>query len=718
MAAGRGRARTPTILQMEGAECGAAALAIVLAHHGRWTPLEELRAACNVGRDGSSARSIARAARAEGMEVQAFRAEPGDLRRLRFPLIAHWGMDHFVVVEGIGRRGVWLNDPATGPRRVTAAEFDSGFTGVVLAMQPGPSFRPRGGAPSLRRSLAARLDGSGGALAFVVLVSLALVVPGLMVPAFTRVFIDRVLIERFDHWLAPLLLGMAGCALAIALLTWLQREVLLRLETRLAVAGSLAFAGHVLRLPVAYFAQRQPAQVAGRTALNDRIAQLLAGEVGAAVAGLLTATAYLAAMLLFAPALGAVVLLLAAASLSLLAWSSRALRDDNRRLLAAAASHDGFALQGLRMIESYKAAGAEQQLRQRLVAMNARVLNLRQDLGAGQARLAALPGLTAMAAGGLVLAVGGNMVIAGDMTLGTLVAFQALLAGFLAPLAQLLQLGSRMQDAEACLRLLDDTLQHPAAPEFGRPEAGGPEHGGGRLAGAVAAEAIGFRHGAGGPLLLADVSFDLAPGELLGIAGASGAGKSTLAGLVAGLAEPVSGRVLLDGIPLSELPRQRLRRSLAYVGQSGAIFEGTLRDNITLWDETVPEERIVAAARLALLHDTALARGGYGARLREGGTNLSGGQRARLEIARALAREPAVLVLDEATAALDDETEAAVLSNLRRTGATILLVAHRWSALRECDRVLLLDAGRVAQLGPPARLLAEAGPFRRLMQAG
>lgn len=716
---GLGRARTPTILQMEAAECGAAALAIVLAHHGRWTPLEELRAACNVGRDGSSARSIAQAARAEGLEVQAFRAEPGDLPRMRFPLVAHWGMDHFVVVEGFGRGGVWLNDPASGPRRVTAAEFDSGFTGVVLAMQPGPSFRPRGRPPSLRRSLAARLDGSGGALAFVVLISLALVVPGLMVPAFTRVFVDRILIERFDHWLAPLLLGMAGCALAMALLTWLQREVLLRLETRLALAGSLGFAGHVLRLPVGYFAQRQPAQVAGRAALNDRVAQLLAGDVGAALAGLLTATAYLAAMLLFAPALGAVVLLLAAGSLGVLAWSSRALRDDNRRLLAATAGHDGFARQGLRMIESYKAAGAEQRLRQRLSAMSARALNLRQEIGAAQARLAALPGLTAVAAGGLVLAIGGNLVIAGDMTLGTLVAFQALLAGFLAPLAQLLQLGGRMQDGEACLRLLDDTLQHPVAPEFGRPDEGGERSGpGGRLSGAVVAEGIAFRHGAGGRLLLDDISFELAPGEMLGIAGASGAGKSTLAGLVAGLAEPVSGRVLLDGMPLAELPRQRMRRSLAHVGQSGSIFEGTLRDNIALWDETMPEERIVAAARLALLHDTALARGGYGARLREGGSDLSGGQRARLEIARALVREPAVLILDEATAALDDETEAAVLSNLRRTGATILLVAHRWSALRECDRVLVLDAGRVAQLGPPARLLAEPGPFRRLMQAG
>lgn len=716
MAGRTARVRTPTVLQMETTECGAAALGIVLAHFGRWTTLEELRVACNVTRDGSSARSIVRAARAEGLEVEASRMEPEYLRRMPMPVIVHWGMDHFLVVEGFGRGVVHLNDPARGPRRVSDAEFDRGFTGVVLSLRPGPAFERHGRPPSLGRSLGGRLRGSGGAVAFSVLIALALIAPGLLVPAFARIFIDRILIDGFDHWLGPLMLGMAACAAVTGLLVWLQREVLLRLETRLAVAGALEFAGHVLRLPVGYFAQRQPAQVAGRTMLNDRVAQLAAGEVGAALSNLLTACAFLAAMLVTAPVLAGIVLLLALGSLGVLVWSARALDDDNRRLLAAATDHAGFARQGLRMIEEYKAAGTADRLRARLAAMNARGLNLRQSVGAAQSRLASLPGLISVAAGALVMSIGGSMVIAGDLSLGMLVAFQTLSVGFLGPVAALVQLGARIQDGQACLRLLDDTLRHPPAAEFVR-TGGATVNPAARLAGAVSVCDLGFRYGPGSPLLLDGVSFDLAPGERLGIAGPSGSGKSTLAALVAGIVEPSAGTIRFDGVPLEAVPRLQLRHSLAKVDQHGAIFEGSFRDNIALWDHSLPEERIVAAARQALLHETVLRRGGYGARVREGGSDLSGGQRARLEIARALVRDPRILILDEATAALDAETEALLLANLRLCGATTVVVAHRFSALRDCDRILVLDRGRVVQGGAPDRLLAEPGPFRRLMLA-
>ncbi|GAB4170701.1 MAG: NHLP family bacteriocin export ABC transporter peptidase/permease/ATPase subunit [Thalassobaculales bacterium] len=710
------RVRTPTMLQIEASECGAAALGIVLAHFGRWTTLEELRAACNVTRDGSSALSIARAARAEGLQVEATRMEPEHLRGIAMPVIVHWGMDHFVVVEGFGRGVVHLNDPAQGPRRVSEEEFDRGFTGIVLALRPGPDFQRRGQPRSLWRSLATRLRGSGSTLAFSIMIALALVVPGLLVPAFARIFVDQVLINSFDHWLGPLLLGMTGCSLVTGLLVWLQRDVLLRLETRLAFAGTLAFVDHVLRLPIGYFAQRHPAQIAGRVMLNDRIAQLAASEVGTALSSLLTAAAFLIAMLVTAPMLGALVLLLALGNLGLLVWSARALRDDNHRLLAATTGHAGFARQGLQMIELYKASGTADQLRARLAAMNARALNLRQSIAAAQARLGILPGLTSLAAGAVVMAIGGTMVISGEMSLGMLVAFQALTIGFLVPLSALVMLAARIQDGEACLRLLDDTLQHPPAAEFCRsgPAAAASTA---RLAGAVSTSGLGFRHGSDGPLLLEGVSFDLAPGEWLGIAGKSGSGKSTLAALIAGLGEPSTGSILFDGIPHAAVPRQRLRRSLAHVDQHPAIFEGTVRDNIALWDHSLPEERIVAAARQALLHEAVLDRGGYGARLREGGSNLSGGQRARLAIARALVREPRILILDEATAALDDAMEAQLLANLRASGATTILIAHRRTALRACDRAIMLDRGRVVQAGPPDRLLAAPGPFREMMLA-
>ncbi|HAE47099.1 MAG: NHLP family bacteriocin export ABC transporter peptidase/permease/ATPase [Tistrella sp.] len=712
------RRRTPTLLQMEAAECGAAALGIILGHHGCWVTLEELRLACNVSRDGSSALAILRAARAMGLEAQAERLEPADLRTRELPAIIHWGMNHFLVVEGFSGDRVRLNDPATGPREVGVAEFDRMFTGIVLFMQPGPGFRHRGSRPSLVRGLTRRLHGAGDAFGFILMVSLALVVPGLLVPVFAQIFIDQILVNRFATWLWPLILGMGLAAVLMAALTFLQREALLRLETRLALQGAAGFVGHVIRLPLLYFAQRHPGEVASRVMLNDRLAQLIAGDVGAVLLNLLTATAYLAAMMFYAPGLGLLVAAGAAVNLVLLTRSSRALADDNRRMVVAGTMQAGFARQGLGMIEAYKAAGLEDLFRARLSAMSARVLNLRQGLARRRMRLTALPGLTSLALGGLVLVIGADMVIRGELTLGMLIAFQALMAGFLAPMAQLVQLGARIQDGQAYIQVLDDTLRHPTAPEFA-PTPDSPDTTSGRLIGAIELRDVSAGYGPAAAPLIGDLNLSLNPGERLGIVGASGSGKSTLAALIAGIHPPAAGEILIDGTAMTAIPRARLRQSLAYVDQRAAILEGSIRDNIALWDPSLPDERIVEAARMALIHDVILRRpGGYGGHLAEGGTDLSGGQRARIEIARALVREPRILILDEATAFLDNETETKLHAGLRRLGATMIIVAHRFSAIRDCDRVIVMDRGVIVQEGTPEALLSRPGPFLQLMAEG
>lgn len=710
--------RTPTLLQVDAAECGAAALGIILGHHGCWITLEELRVACNVSRDGSSALAILRAARAFGLEAQAERLEPADLRLRELPAIIHWGMNHFLVVERVEQGRVWLNDPATGPRQVSTAEFDRMFTGIVLFMRPGPAFRRQGQAPSLRAGLGRRLSGASDAFGFILMMSIALVVPGLLVPVFAQIFIDQVLINRFAGWLWPLIFGMGLSAVLMAALTFLQREALLRLETRLALAGAAGFVDHVVRLPLLYFAQRHPGEVASRVMLNDRLAQLIAGDVGAVVLNLLTATAFLVAMMVYAPMLGLLVAAGAAVNLALLARSSRALADDNRRMVVATTMQAGFAKQGLGMITSYKAAGLEDLFRERLSAMYARVLNLRQTLARRRMRLGALPGFTGLALGGLVLVIGADMVIRGELTLGMLIAFQALMAGFLVPMAQLVQLGARIQDGQACLQILDDTLRHPTAPEFADPAT--PAAAGttpGRLIGAIDLRGVSAGYGPAADPLIRDLHLTLSPGCRLGIVGASGSGKSTLAAVIAGIHPLAGGTILIDGTPLSAIPRARLRQSLGYVDQRAVILDGSIRDNISLWDPSLPDERIVAAARMALIHDLILRRpGGYGGHVAEGGTDLSGGQRARIEIARVLVREPRILILDEATAFLDNETEARLHANLRRLGATTIIVAHRFSAIRDCDRVIVMDKGAIVQEGTPEALLSRPGPFRRLMR--
>ena len=707
------RIRTPTILQMEAAECGAAALAIVLAQHGLWLPLEELRRRCGISRDGSRASNIALAARQLGLEVSGFRGEPAALAQVPLPAILHWGMDHFVVLEGRGRRAWFINDPARGPRRVEDAEFARNFTGVVLALEPGPAFRPGGVRPSAARGLAARLAGTWGGFWFLLGVSLMLLVPGLLLPAATRIFVDQVLVNHMADWLPALLLGIAGLGAVMAALTWLQLRLLLRLETRLAVSGASGFLRHLLRLPVSYFGQRHPGDLSSRVALNDRLAGLLAGDLGRAGLALVGALAYLAAMAAYDLPLAGLVLGFALVNLLVLQRIGRSLVDDNHHLLAETALDQGEAKQGLQMIDAYKAAGSEEVLHRRLVGRQARILNLRQRMALRRAVVEGLPTALNLLAAAAVLWLGGERIMAGTMTVGGLVAFQGLMVGFAGPVQQLVGLGAQMQDAGAYLAMLDDTLRHPADAEFAAAPAAAD-----RLEGRIELRGVAFGHSPLEPALLEEVSLTVPVGHRLGIVGASGSGKSTLAGLIAGLHRPWRGEVLIDGQPLPLIPRAALRGSLAMVDQNVVLFDGTVRENLSLWDPTLSDERLASAARDAAIHAEILDRGGYGARIAEEGRNLSGGQRARIELARALALDPRILVLDEATAALDTVTEAAILGRLRRRGCTLVVIAHRLSAVRDCDEVVVLEQGRIVARGTPEALMQAEGPYRALMRAG
>jgi len=709
------RVRTPTLLQMEAVECGAAALGIILAHHGRHVPLEELRGACGVSRDGSRASNVAAAAQQYGLAVKAFRIEPADLPDIELPLIAHWGMNHFVVIEGIGPSHAWLNDPATGPRRVTLEELDRNLSGVVLTLEPGPGFTPGGSPPGALGGILWRIRANRDGFGFALGVSLLMMVPALLVPAFAQIFVDDVLVAGNDDWLRPLLIGMAGTALVMALITWLQLDTLLRLETRLSAAGSAQFLERLTRLPVGFFAQRHPGDIAGRVILNDRVARLVSGDAGRGLLGLINAAIYALVMALYAAWLALIVVVGAALSLAALVALSRSLRDDNQRLLGRTLRTDGLARQGLQMIESYRASGTEGQLLGQLAGHRAAVANITQRLALRRAMLEGLPAFLAGAIGAAVLVAGGARIMAGEMSVGELVGFQALMMGFLGPVAQLVSVATQMQDARANLALLEDTMHHPLAPEFDSSSPALPR----RMAGHVELRHVTFGYSRLEPPLLDNVSLIIEPGQRLGIVGGSGSGKSTLALLIAGLYRPWSGEVLLDGVKLEDIPRAALRRDIAVVDQQGYLFDGNVRDNIAMWDATLADEKLVEAAQLAVIHDEILARrGGYGGAVTEEGRNWSGGQRGRMELARALVADPALLVLDEATAALDNRAEATLMRNLRRRGCTMLIIAHRLGLVRDCDEVLVMAKGRIVQRGRPDELATAEGPFRAMLARG
>jgi len=712
------RVRTPTLMQLEAAECGAVALGIVLAHHGRWVAFEELRVACGVSRDGSRASNVAKAAAQYGMKVEAFRVEPADLRGMAMPVIAHWGMNHFVVVEGADRSGAQINDPATGPRRVSTEELDRNLTGIVLSLSPGPEFRPGGSRPRAVAGVLRLARGNGAAFGFLLMIGVLLTVPSLLIPAMSQIFVDDILVSRFDSWLAPLLWGMAGAALVMSVLTWLQLDLLLRLETRLSVTGSARFLDRLVRLPIVFFAQRHPGDLAGRVILNDRVARLVSGDLGRGLLGLITAVAYALAMAFYDTVLTGIVVLAAMLNLLALAGLSRSLRDDNGRLLSRSLRTEGLAKGGLQMAESYRASGSEAMLLAQVTGARAGVANASQSLALRRGALEGLPALVTVLAGSAVLVIGGMRIMSGDMTVGQVVAFQALAFGFMGPVALLVGVATQVQDARANLAILEDTLRHPLAPEFMGDDTGvAPRaRATARLAGHVELRNVTFGHSRLEPPLLDGVSLTIEPGRRLGIVGGSGSGKSTLALLLAGLHRPWTGEVLLDGRQLDAIPREALRRQVAVVDQGAFLFEGTVRDAITMWDPTIADERVVEAARDAMIHDEILARrGGYGGSVVEEGRNWSGGQRARMDLARALVSDPAILILDEATAALDNQTEAAILGTLRRRGCTMIVVAHRLGLVRDLDEVVVMERGRIVQRGRPDDLAAADGPFRTML---
>lgn len=712
--------RTPTILQMEAVECGAAALAIVLAHFGRWVPLEELRIACGVSRDGSKASNMVKAARTYGLEAKGFKREPQSLRTLQPPSILHWNFNHFLVLEGIHKGRVYLNDPAAGPRVVTEEELDEAFTGVVLTFKAAPDFQPRGEPPRLIPALKRRLRGAGAALAFVILAGLALVLPGLAVPVFSKVFIDSVLLENRDEWLRPLLLGMGIAALVTGAVTWLQQSYLLRLETRMSLAGSSHFLWHVLRLPVEFFNQRFAGDISNRVGINDRVAQLLSRDlaVNALGAGLIVFFALV--LVQYDLVLTLVGIAVVSLNVAALRFVSRKRADGSRRLQQDHGKMVGTAIGGLQMIETLKATGGESDLFARWAGYQAKVVNARQDLERYTQILDAVPPLLVAVNSALILGIGGMRVMDGQITLGGLVAFQALMASFVAPVTRLVNLGGRLQTVEGDMARLDDVLRYrvdesvAAGEQEGAPPEGDPV----KLTGTLELRDVSFGYSRLDPPLIEGFNLTLRPGSRVALVGGSGSGKSTLARLVTGLYTPWSGEILFDGRRRDEVPRGVLTSSLATVDQSIFLFEGTVRDNLTLWDTTVPLPEVVAAARDACIHEDIAARpGGYDSAVDEGGANWSGGQRQRLEIARALVGRPSLLVLDEATSALDPTTEAQIDESLRRRGCTCLIVAHRLSTVRDADEILVLRKGKVVQRGTHDELKAMEGPYADLIRA-
>lgn len=710
------RVKVPTILQMEATECGAASLSMILAHYNLWLPLEKLRQECGVNRDGSKASCVIRAARNRGCTANGYRWNADRVKEVNeFPLIIHWEFNHFVVLEGIKGDIAYLNDPAMGRRTVKWDEFRTSYTGVALRIVPNENFKPEGRRYNIFKAVAEKLSRDKWAVLFVLLLNLGMIIPGLASPVFSQIFLDDILTRKHPDWMFNFCLAMTVSFIVCGVMNWLQAVILTRWQRKLTLADSSSFFWHLLRLPMQFFNQRYAAEVASRVNFNESIASVLSGPAATAILNLLVAIFYLLLLLQYNVTLTIIGVFFSSIDIIIFFALRRHLTDLNMRIQQDAGKCYGVTMNGLSMIETIKATGNESDFFSKWAGYRAKVLSASQDAALWQMTSTIIPTLLGGINGALIMTLGGFSIMEGAMTAGMFMAFQNLMGSFQAPVNALVGLGSTLQSTEMQMQRLDDVRRYEiddlncSDKEISETVE--------RLSGDLELRNISFGYSPLEKPLLKDFSLHIRPGHWVAVVGASGSGKSTVAKIVTGIYEEWSGQVLFDGKIRREIPRAAIVNSIAAVDQDIFQITGTITENLALFDSSVEKADVIQAAKDACIHDDILQLDkGYDAEVSEGGLNFSGGQRQRLEIARALAVNPSLLILDEATSALDPVTEQTVLENIRHRGCSCLIVAHRLSTIRDADEIIVLHQGNVVERGTHREMIQHDGPYRRLIE--
>lgn len=710
--------KVPTVLQMESVECGAAALSIILGHFGKFVPLEKLRIACGVSRDGLKATNIIKAAKEYGLDAKGYAKSIEKLMQIKTPAIIFWNFNHFLVLEGFTKNKVYLSDPAQGRYTVTHQEFDDSYTGVVLTFETNEKFEKGNEKRGLIASLASRIKYSKQSIFFIIMASLFLVIPGLVIPSFLKVFIDKYLVNNFSGFVMPLLLIMTGILIVNSLLVYIQQYFLLKLETKLALSTSSKFLWHVFHLPIAFFTQRYSGEIGNRVSLNDKVAKLLSGDLANAALNVIVVIFYALLMFSYDVILTLVGITMAVINIVILQYVSRARKDGNRQLTNETGKLLGTTTSGISMIETLKASGRENDFFTNWIGYLAKVTNAQQELGWLSTRLNTIPPLLTSLTTSAILGIGALRIMDGQMTLGALVAFTYLMSNFINPVNQLVSVGAMLHETESDMGRIDDVMNYEVDNQFREENAVKPDSATqNKLIGYFEMDNVTFGYNPTIPPLIEKFSLKLKPGSRVALVGGSGSGKSTVAKIASGLFDPWEGRVLLDGKSRTEIPRNIITESLSVIDQDVLVFNGTINENIAFWDTLIPEKNIVQSARDAAIHDVIAARtDAYDSKVMEGGANFSGGQRQRLEIARALVSNPSILVMDEATSALDPATEKMVLDNIKKRGCTCLIVAHRLSTIMDCDEIIVMEFGKIVERGTHQELMSMNGVYSQLIE--
>lgn len=710
------RVKTPTVIQMEMVECGAASLAIVLGYFGKYVPLEELRIACAVSRDGSNAANIVRAARKYGLEGAGFSKSASELTAGPFPMVLFWEYRHFLVLEGFKGDRVYLNDPSTGPRFIEMEEFEKRYSGACLTFSPTDSFQKDKKPDSFGKKVRHRLYGIQTSLGYAFISGIALLFPGFAMPAFFVFFIQTFFSHALISFPQGFLIAVFLTALFAGCLSWLQSYFLTRLNMKLSLRLSSSFLWHLLRLPVSFYTQRYVGEIGYRVSLNNRVADNLTGYILPSFFSLLLVLFYGILMLFYDLAISMVAIVGALCNLTLMILVFRSRKNVYACLQQDLSKINGESISGLDQIESIKAKAMENYFFSKWAGYFVKSINSQQRIGKKDVLLSTLPIFFQFLTLSALLTLGSLRIIEGTLSIGTLMGLQILIMNFLQPISVFVGFSEMIQNMQIDIDRLDDVTKNPIDCIYlEESEAVGEAQ---RLKGALEFQEVRFQYSPQSPFVVDGVSFSLKPGQKIAVVGPTGSGKSTIAKLASGLYLPTSGKILYDGQQMQTIPRNLFCHSIATVDQEIFLFWGTIRENLTLWNPKVPDELLIQAAQDALIHeDILLRREGYDAMLIEEGRNLSGGQRQRLEIARALLYRPSLLILDEATSALDSKTEWGISKNINQRGCSVLMIAHRLSTIQDCDEIIVLNQGKVAERGPHEELKKAGDIYQKLVES-